>query len=781
MIGGIAIGVCSSLLLASYIIGQFSFDSFHTERQRIVRVQNDHLINGEVVSRSAMTYAGVPVLAKERLPAVEDYVRIGHWIANDVVFRHDESVFRGKDCLFADPSFFSVFSFKLLQGDPATALVAPNSLVLTEKIAQKLFGDKDPMGQEVLFENFKPFIVTGVVQDPGPQSHIQFDLLPSLSTMSDWGLRVYGDDQFESSYIYAYLLLRDQTDLDVLSADLTTEVARVKNNDQQSDLFTLQPLSEIHLYSNLENELGETGNGENLKILAIIALLIIILAWLNHINIFSALGIDQSGALSIRRIVGAERKHLLRQVFSSGALYAFTGLILGCLLMLIAQPILNNHFEIPTVDFRNTNLALHPTFLLLLLFFGTVLICVLPAVLLSKVSAKEFLENKKNTIGNLMLRRALVVAQFTIIVVLLICTGIVYLQMDYLQKRQLGFRVDEVIAVPAPLGTSHEKMQAALPVFAEKVRSISGIISFSTSHDIPGNQLEHIDEVSLGGLERKVSLYRNYGDIDYFETYQIPFIQLADEIAEGDARRHLVINERAVQQLGFADPTAAMGQEISFWGNDPQVISGVIADHHQRSLHHPLLPMIYNFSRDGLMTDGYYSLRLNAEADRSRVMNAVKEAYQEAFPYTVFESIYVDDHYKAQYRADDHFKTLNLAFTIIGVLVACFGLLGLIIIAVGRRTKEISIRKTLGASVQSIFILLSREFFKLVFIAILIAAPIAYYVGLRWLENFTYQTNGLYLPFVIAVMIVMLLTLLTVSHQCLHAARIDPAETLRSE
>ena len=779
---GIALGVCASLLLARYILWQYSFDRFHDNGANIVRVQNDHLIDGQVVSRNAMTYSGVPVLAKERFPAVKEYVRLGHWIANDVLFRHDEALFRGKDCLFADASFFDVFSFKLLKGDPKTALTAPNSLLLTEAVALKLFGDDDPMGQEVLFENFKTFVVTGVVEDPGPRSHIQFDLLASMSTMSNWGLQVYGDDQFESSYVYAYLQLQEQADLAKLTEDLNQEVAAIKASDQQKDRFALQPLEEIHLYSKLENELGETGNGENLRVLAIIALLIIVLAWLNHINIFSALGVDQFGSLSIRRIVGAERRHLFQQVFFSGAIYSVAGLVLGLVMLAAFQPLLANLFDIPALQLSSPFTAIYLMGLVLTLLVGSVLICLLPATLLSRISPKEFLEKKQIKLGNLNLRRGLVIVQFTIIVVLLISTGIVYLQMDFLQQKKLGLQVDQVVAVPAPLGMRHDNMKTALPQFVQEIRGIPGITSMSTSHDIPGNQLKHIEEIVLDGQERKVSLYRNYGDINYFETYQIPFVQL-DQAAKDEAsdQKRLVLNEQAARQLGFTDPASAIGHEVAFWGNDPQIILGVIADHHQRSLHHPILPLVYNFSQNGLMTDGYYSLRLDPKSDGKETLAKVQDAYQQSFPHTVFESIHVDEHFRSQYRADDHFKKLNLAFTIVGAIVACFGLLGLIIIAVSRRTKEISIRKTLGASIQSIFLLLSSEFFKLVFIAIALAIPIAYYFGSSWLDNFAYQTGSLIVPFVVAVVLVLLLTLATVSHHCVRAARVDPVEGLREE
>ena len=347
---GLGLGIAASLLLIKYITWQWNFDRFHKKGDNIVRIQNDHYRDGVLSSRSAMTYSGVPVVAKETFPEVLNYVRLGRWIANDVVFRFEENMFRGKECFFADPSFFDIFSFELIQGDPKTALLEPNSLVLTATTAKTLFGDKNPIGKEVLFENFKTFYVTGVIKDPPKQSHIQFDILGSLSTMINWGLDVYGNEQLHFAYVYAYLQLQENTNQKILTASLNHKITRLKSQDEEKDVFTLQPFERIHLYSDLEHEISSTGQGNNIWILSSIAILILILGWVNHFNLFSAEAIDKSGDLSIRKIVGARREHLFTQLLVAAFLFNGFGLLVGVVLADIVEPYIAQSFQIPFAD-----------------------------------------------------------------------------------------------------------------------------------------------------------------------------------------------------------------------------------------------------------------------------------------------------------------------------------------------------------------------------------------------------------------------------------------------
>ena len=781
---GLGIGIAASLMLIQYISWQWNFDRFHDKIDQIVRIENDHFRDGVLNSKSAMTAAGVPVVAKDHFPEVANYARLGRWIANDVIFRFEENLYRGNGCYFTEPSFFDIFSFEMILGDPQTALEEPNALVLTASTAKKLFGDTNPIGKEVLFENFKTFHVTGVVQDPPSQSHLQFDILGSLTTMHDWGLQVYANDQYSAAYVYAYLEVRDGTNLPELENELTKKLASLKAEKSEQDVYKLQPLERIHLYSELDHEMGDTGQGNNIWILAGIALLILILGWVNHFNLFAASSLDQSQSISIRRIVGADRKHVFGQIAISSFMYSLAGILLGFLISALAQPILENTFGIPFRGFSLVGIsAREPSFyLLVLLIIGTLSNAIIPAIFLSRIQPIELLQkNMAYKPSSFTFRKILVTTQFIIIIGLIACTVIIYQQASHMHEKDLGLNLENVLAIRAPLGVHYEDLPLSFPKFEQEVKKIPGVTMLSVSHQIPGNELKLIESLKAEKNEYSYSFYRNYGDSSYFKLYGIPPISdfLPANLAIPE-KRYAVINKMASELLGYKDPNDALGKVFERWETELEIV-GVVDNYHQRSLHHATVPIIYDFSSDRLMTDGYYSLKVSEGADLSLVKSSLKKAFEKAFPYTVFEFLDVRDHFNAQYEADNHFKQLNLGFTVLAVIIAALGLLGLIMITLERRIKEMSIRKVLGASASNLVILLSKEILILTMIAWAIATPVSWYLMKQWLNNFSSRIEIGWPVFLGAVILVALLATLTVGIQTLKASLANPATILRDE
>ncbi|MBK8506490.1 MAG: ABC transporter permease [Saprospiraceae bacterium] len=779
------VGIAASLLLMKYISWQWNFDRFHTKGREIVRIQNNHFVDGVLNSSSAMTYSGVPVLAKDNFPEVKNYVRLGRWIANDVEFRYGENLFRGKNCFFTDPSFFDIFSFEMLLGDPKTALLEPNSLVLSESTAKKLFGDDNPIGEEVIFESTKTFQITGVVKDPPVQSHIQFEILGSLNTMSNWGLDVYGDDQLGAAYIYAYLELSAGSDLLLLASKITNQVRKLKTTEGGSDEFILQPIRRIHLYSDLDHEIQTTGQGNNIWILTGIAILILLLAWVNHFNLFSANVLDQAQVLSIRRIVGASRGQLFSQLAFAAFLFNFLGLAAGIVIMLFSEPLIENIFGFPIRQFALSGIsASDPAgYLVLLIVIGTFSNSFLPALTLSKIKATSLLTKQFPIQTNgFDFRRLLVIFQFAIIVALIAATGIIYQQTRFMQSEDLGLVLDDVIAIRAPLGTGYENLEANYPRFKEEINQIPEITSMSVSKDIPGNQLEMIDELIMNGSRYSWGFYRNYGDEEYFRTYKIPFL-VRDTTVNllHKEQRYVVINKMAADFLGFKRPNEALQAKITLWGDKDLTVAGVVENYHQRSLHHPVLPIIYDYSADGFLSDGYYSLKIDKRADTQVLIKKVNAMYSKAFPHTVFDHFDVSDYFSKQYEEDNRFKKLNLGFTLLGLIIACFGLFGLMIITVEKRIKELGIRKVLGASLGSLVLLLSKDMIKITAISWAIATPIVWYLMNEWLNNFSSRIEIRWSVFIWAAILVLLAAFLTTGSQALKAALVDPAKILRDE
>ncbi len=783
---GIGVGIAASLLLVKYISWQWNFDRFHEYRSEIVRVQHNHFRQGVTTSKSARTYAGVAVTAKEKLPEVKDYVRMGHWIANDVLFRYQENMFRGRNSFFVDSSFFRLFSFDLLQGDSAKALSEPNTLVLTERLAKMFFGEEDPIGKEVLFENMRTFVVTGVVEDPPVQSHIQFDILISMSTMTHWGFGgdgVFGDRHLKHPYVYTYLKVHPTADLGSLAERLTAEVAAQKPQSSDRDIFHLQRLEDIHLYSQLDHEMTETGQGNNIWIFMGVALLILLLGWANHFNLFFGATIDQLPALGIRKVIGARRSHLFRQLFVAASLPAMLGLLLGAVLAKLVAPIISSSFQIPLVGVSIFSLVpVDPAFkLLLVLVAGTLLGSLLPASIISYINLEAFIKGRSlvSPRGS-MLRNILVTMQFAIIMALMASSIIIFQQTGFMENQDKGFEMDDVIAIRAPLGKDFEEHKRDFPIFRHEISALPYIKSMGISNQIPGNQLRLVDHLSHGPDDYSFSFFRNYGSAAYFDVFDIDFLVRDQSIDPSVSERNFtIINEMASELLGFESPQDAMHQmlQISDW-KEVEII-GVVANHHQRSLHHPVMPIIFDLSKNGLMTDGYYTFRLQHGTDRNAAMASIKALYQQAFPFTVFDPINVERHFAAQYRSDEHFKNLNLAFTALGFFVSFLGLLGLMMIVVGKRIKEIGIRRILGARLSNIVGLLFNDFLQILLTSTLIAALSSFYLMSRWLDNFSHRIDISWWIFVVTAMCTGLLVFLVVGYMSLRSLSVNPAETLR--
>lgn len=785
-IGGLALSIAASLLLMQYIHWQWSFDRFHEDKENIVRIQNDIYESGVLKQQSAMTYTGIPVIAKAEFPVVKNYVRLARWIANDVVFQYEENVIREANLFFADASIFDVFSFQLLKGDSKTALLEPNTIVLTASRAKTLFGEENPIGKTVIFESRRPFTVKGVVEDPPVQSHIQFGGLASLSTLPNWGLDVYKDDHVEYIYTYAYLQLEPNTDRTKLATALTELIAPRKEDAGIKDVFQFQNLEDIHLYSDLQYEITATGKGNNIWTLFGIAVLILLLAWINHFNLFSAYLFDQQKTLSIRRLVGADKKQLLFQVGTAALLYNLIALGLGISLAYFSIPSLKNTFDIALEASTIWHIDINsPTFLLFTLFIlGTAASSILPALIGANIHVLSLFQQQVK-LGNhaLQLRSGLVVLQFTIIIGLIVSGIVIYQQMNYVKEQDLGIEIEDVLALRGPLGTSnYENLQPHLQQFKKEIEALPNVSKLAVSRKIPGDDLERVDVSLPNEANKKISLLRNVTDLGFFELYQLPF--LARDTAVGNyltEDRYIVINERAMKMLGFKQPTEALRKKVIYFDEAKEII-GVVENHHQRSLHYPIAPILYDIPAGAFATeDGFYSMQLAEKTDRKALLPLIQKAYEQAFPDTYFDPIEVSEQFANQYAADQNFKRINQSLIVLGILIAFVGLFGLFMLLLSKRVKEIGIRKVLGASTPNIITLLSKDFLTLVLVAFVIATPIAWYVMNQWLENFTYHIELQWWVFVLAGVLAISLALLTVSFQSMRAALVNPIESLRNE
>ncbi len=782
---GLGMGIAASILLIKYINWQWNFDRFHDHLNNIARIETHHHDPNSADTRThAITYSGLPVLVKEKFPEVQSFVRFGRWIANDVVIRHEDELYRDDGLFFCDASFFEIFSFPLLAGDAKTALSDPNSVVLTKSLAHRFFGDTPALGKEILFENMKPLLVTGVVEDPPAQSHIQFDLLASLSTMTNWGLQVYGDQQLESAYVYSYLLLRNGTDLNELATAISREFKTRETTKAAYDSFSLRKMADIHLYASIEGDLTGNGDGNNIWILGGIALLILILGWINYFNIFFAYALERTTSLSIQRIVGADRSDLFAHLLTNAGLGIAISTILGVSMAIMAEPWISAQFGIPLFEVGLLDFSWRdPSFyLLLFLALGGVISMVLPAALLSSMTPINLLRGSalSSTVSKPGKQPILLALQFAIIMALLSGTMLIRHQMKFMHSQNLGVETSNVVAIRGPLGVDYQLLKANLTPFLNSVRALRGVEGVSISHHIPGDQMELVIADSQNPKGIPFNYYRNYGDPYYFDLFKIPFLALdSAKLANHSDRRFCIINKMTADLLGYFDPQEAVGHQFTRWRNELEIV-GVVDNFHQRSLHHTIAPIIHDYSKDNFITDGFYSIR-HSRKNIVELQEEIKELFNAYFPYTVYDPIIVDNHFRHQYQAESRFYLLNLAFSALGLVIGGIGLLALVMLTIGRRLKEISIRRILGANLENIVVLLAQDYIRILLISFVVATPITYYLMKQWLNNFAYQVEIGFWIFVMAGFLSIAMGVTIILYQGWRTTATNPVETLRTE
>lgn len=780
-IAGLGLSIAASIWLIRYVEYQWQFDQFHTKGPQLYRVANDQFSGQQLDQRSAMTYAGIPVALNDRYEEVLDYVRLGRWIANDVVFQHQGKAIRDKDFFFVDPSFLELFSYGLVKGDPTTALKEPNSLILSEKNASLLFGEEDPIGKEVILEGRKPYTVTGVSKDSPAQSHLQFGILASYSSVQEFG--IYRDDHLEHAYVYAYVLLAPEADTDKIAASFSTWVNERKKDNPIRDQFELQPLTDIHLYSSLQFELGPTGNGSNLWILLSIALLTLLLAWINHFNIYTASSIDHIKALGIRKVVGATRRQIANQLLVESLILCGLGIGSGLLLAYLGSTIIENQFQVyqATLGWQSLSLGSPLFYLLVFLLLGVLISILIPPLLLSSFRPVFILNRGFKLPGlGVHLQKMLTIVQFGIIIGLLAATTVIYQQTLFMQDLDPGFAIENKLVLRGPLGTTHyENLLPHYKQFKNKVESFPEVSAMTLSREVPGNTMEIVQGLQLEGK----ALSHNFGRLTvgpgFFEDYELGLVGGAYPSKNPDIKRQVVINESAMKLMGVTSAEQLLNKTLFMFDDWEMRIVAVIKDHHHRSLHHPLMPIIYDVMQDAT-EDGYFTLSMNGPITRNTI-EKVKATYNAAFPNTVFDYFELAEHYSTQYQADIDFRRLNLGFTVLGFFIACLGLFGLSLLVFQKRIKEVGIRKVLGASVPGIVRLLVSGLLGLVIWGLIFAVPFTWYLLNRWLSNFSYHIDIQWWVFALAGGCAIFFAILTMSYQSIRAALTNPVEVIKSE
>ncbi|MDP4130528.1 MAG: ABC transporter permease [Bacteroidota bacterium] len=768
---GLTISMTACFLIFLYVHFELSYDSFHSKADRIYRVVTDLKTPSEMLHTGGPSWAVGPHIVQE-FPQLEAAVRT---TGDELLVRKGNVKYQELNSLYADSAFFKVFDFKLLKGDPATALNEPLSIVFSQSAAKKYFGDQDPVGQTVLLTgDGLTAKITGLMEDMPENSLIKADMLVSMTTLTrkfNPGL----DDQWGNYGNSTYILVKPGTRISALQAQFPAFLER-RNGDEMKRLnmyptLLLEPLKDVYLRSTRNG--NNTGNINNVYIFSLVAVFILLIACFNFVNLTTARSAERAKEVGIRKVVGAMKAQLTAQFIGESVLLCVIAFLFTLGITALLLPSFNQLAGkiISTGVFQNGHFIL----LLLLAALGIGLLAGLyPALVLSSFKPVSVLKGRFSTGSRgVLLRKGLVVSQFTISITLIIATIIVYNQMNFMRNQDLGFNKDQMMVI-------NTNSDPAKEAFRNAVSGMAGVKSVAMSSSVPGggNPGAYSMIQNKKGEMQIANLDLYFVDFDYIPQYHLKLLagRAFSRDFQTDTTQAMILNEAAIKLFGYSSPKEAIGRRFSQWGREGMII-GVMKDFHFRSLQQEIKPLSMRIEPNGC---NLISINISAK-NLPATISDIEKKWNALIPARPFSYFFLDDFFDKQYRSEERFGKLFLNFAALAVLISCLGLLGLASYSTMQRTREIGIRKVLGASVTNIVNLLSGEFLKLVAIAIIIASPIAWFAMHSWLQDFAYRIHISLEIFITAAILAALIALLTVSFQAIKAAVANPVNSLRTE
>ncbi len=773
-IAGFAIGMACCLLILLYVRHELSYDRYHEDVERVCRIVID--IRTQTANRFfALVSPTVAPALKADYPQVEYAARAIP--ARSRLVRRKDTFFYEDRFMYADQELFDVLTFQFVQGNPQEALIRPNTLVVSQKIALKYFGNANPLG-DTLEINQEEFEITGVVQDSPENTHLKYDLIASLETLKDWDEM----SNWYSTMFYTYLKLKPGVNVEEFSQQVSPLADKYVGEQLQSWGATyhyfLQPLSSIHLQSHLSYETEPSGNPVYITIFSFVGLFILIIACLNFMNLSTARAANRAKEVGLRKVVGAQKLQLIGQFLGESLLVAFLSLGVAMVIVRFAIPLLHDLTGI-SLSFD----ALLIPGILLSLIGGAVLVGMAaglyPAFVLSAFRPAVTLKGTSSAgIQGFALRTILVVVQFAISVMLIIGTLTMYKQFNFMKNQYLGFEKDQKLILPLRGGIDIQGNFASVKDMFSKHSSVTGVTVSST---VPGRGVSNFAIRLVGEDDPKnQSMFHMYFDDDFIPDYGIEIVagRAFQKEMKTDFMGAFLINEAAVRAFGWSRPEEALGKRLTTGhGGRTNPIIGVTKNFHYRGLQSEVEPLVMEFLP---WTFRYITLSIDI-SDLNETIAFVKSQWKALWPGYPFEHFFLDTDFDSQYRADEQIGNIFGIFTFLGLFIACLGLLGLASFTAETRTKEIGIRKVLGAPVGGIVFMLSKQFTKWVLLANCIAWPLAYYFMDRWLKNFAFRVDIGVWTFVLSGILVLLVAILTVSYQSIKAAVANPVDSLRYE
>ncbi len=772
---GLAVSIAACLLIGGYVADELSYDRFHQHADRIYRVVQHANWEGGNLNMAPTSAPYAPTLQRE-YPEIEQTVRL--MAEGGGPIRYGDTQLNVGAILFADRSVFDVFTYPFLYGDPTTALSQPQSIVLTKGLAIKLFGDASKaLNQTVLFENNFGNVVTGVIDDAPANSHLTFSALRSLPKdyTSGW----------QNANLYTYVLLKKEADPAKVEAKFPQFFEKYIKPEMGAVTYQmeLQPLTSIHLRSNLDYEIGPNGSVRNVSIFALIAGLILLIATINYTNLSTARLATRLKEVGVRKVVGSGRSQLALLFLTETGMLTVLATGLGLGLAFLALPFFNEfsgkHLAFGQIDLVGGLLGLVGFAGLVSLLGGSY-----PALVLSNFRPVAALRGRLGKQAlTFFFRKSLVTFQFVVTITLIAAAILIYQQLRYMSGKSLGFNKDQVLT----FHLNDEKAREKVPVIKAELLGNPAIESVASASNPIGVNFLKVNGLYFeinGRIAESSKSVQNFSvDADYLKTLEIPLAQGRDfsEDSPADQNNAILVNETLVKELGWKKP---LGKRVRFIIDDKGTMSermviGVVKDFHVYSLQHKIEPLALVMHPSASEQDNLY-VRIRA-GESAKALALLEQTHQRFDPGAGFEYHFLDQNFARQYETEQKQGTMVLLFAGLTILIACLGLFGLATFTAEQRTKEIGVRKVLGASVSSIVALLSKDFLKLVLLALVIACPLAWYALHRWLQDFAYKVTLEWWVFALAGGLAVGIALLTVSFQSVKAALMNPVKSLRSE
>jgi len=780
-IAGLAIGIACSILIILFVTSELSYDKFHQKANRIYRLAVRASIGDTKIKQTYSSAITFKTLLQD-FPEIEQGVKFLN-IRNAIV-NLDEKVFNESNVLAVDANFFDVFSFGLVKGSPGKVLSQPDRVVITKEFASKYFGNKSAVGKILKIEfpgipGTRDFEITGISENVPANSHFRYNLLISSASFPD----VINNPGWTANNFISYILLKEGASRKALEAKFPEFTRKYMGGDKFDQWvakgnyweYYLQPLTEIHLHSDLSGEFEPNGNAAYVYIFLVVAIFILLIACINFMNLTTAKSAARAKEVGLRKVVGSSRSNLVKQFLGESIVISFIALVLAIVMVHILLPVYNNFIGRQLELHYFDNFIVIPSLIALALLVG-LLSGIYPAFFLSAFKPVSVIKGKlKEGAKSSWLRNTLVIFQYSISIILIIGTTVVYKQLNFIKNEKLGFDKEHVILVKNPQALSGD-----INPFKEKLLQYPDVQNVSLSHLVPGKGLTNIgfgaEEVKEGFTLNLYCCDPEFKDVMKLEMAQGRFFS-RDYPTDSSA---VIINEAALKVLGWDQP---INKKLNDW-HEPRNffhVIGVVKDFHYESMHQKVRPMgLFFLNGTYKWKPNYISVRVNP-GNISQTIKLIENTWGAFSPKLPLEYSFLDEDYDRLYKNELQTQQIFIIFSILTIFIACLGLLGLASFMAEQRTKEIGIRKALGASVSEIIFLLSKEFTRWVLVANIIAWPIAYFASNKWLQNYAYRIDIGAGPFFLSAFLAVIIALITVGYQAIKAARANPVDSLRYE